>query len=144
VERTEVFEFVRIRIDTVIETNWADGQLIAQARAYGVPHIAKANILRGRQKITGISEYGALEFAENREGVFNIPDGVKFSTDGMTVIILRTEIAFAETAHRCGAANEKTFVDRNGSRFVGTAVCERMNDADTRAKCNRGLAKETL
>ena len=62
----------------------------------------------------------------------------------MTMIVVRTEIAFAETAHGCGAANEKTFVDGNGSRFVGTAVCERMNDAGARAKCNRGLAKETL
>ena len=40
VERTEVFEFVRVRIDTIIEANWPDGQLVAQARAYGVPHIA--------------------------------------------------------------------------------------------------------
>src|SRR4029077_9456262 len=100
VERTEVFEFVRIRIDNVIEANRANRHLVAQARANRVAHIAKANILRGRQEIPGISEYGALQFSENREGVFNIPDGIKFSPDGMTVIIVRTEIAFAETAHR--------------------------------------------
>src|SRR5439155_9910447 len=40
VERTEVFELPRIGIDAVIEANWSDGQLVAQACTDGVPHIA--------------------------------------------------------------------------------------------------------
>ena len=35
----------------------------------------------------------------------------------MTVVIVRAKIAFAETAHGCGTTIEKTFIDRNGSRF---------------------------
>ncbi len=39
-KRAEIFVLVRIGIDSVIETNRADRQLIAQAPAYGVAHIA--------------------------------------------------------------------------------------------------------
>ena len=136
-ECAEIFVWARIGIDAVIEANRADGQLVAQARTYGVPHIAKANILRGRQKITRISEYGALQFSENRKSVFDIKDGIEFAPDGVTVIVVRTEIAFAETAHRCGAAIEKALVDRNGRCFVTAAVCERMKDPGPRAERDR-------
>src|SRR3989442_9635727 len=119
-KRTEVFVLMRTGIDAVIEANWADRQLVAQARADRVTHIVKANILRARQKITRIGEYRALQFSKNRESVFDIEDGKEFSSDRMTVIIMRAKIAFAETAHGCAAAIKKTFVDRNGSRFVGT------------------------
>ena len=42
----------------------------------------------------------------------------------MTVIIVRAEIAFAETAHGCGAAIEKAFVDGNGGCFSRPTRCE--------------------
>src|SRR5439155_23783745 len=135
-KRAEIFVWARIGIDAVIEANRTHGQLVAQARAYGVSHIVKANVFRRRQKIAGIREDGALEFSKNREGVFDIKHGKEFSTDGMAMIIVRAKIAFAETAHGCGAVNEKTFVNRDGSRFVGAAGCERMNNPDARAKCD--------
>ena len=143
-ERAEIFIGVRIGIDAVIEANRADRQFVAQARAYGIAHIVKANILRAWQKVPGISEYGALQFSENRESVFDIKDGKEFSTHRMTVIIVGTKITFGETAHCCRAAIEKTFVNGNGSRLLGAAGCERMNNAGTRTKCDRGLAKPAL
>src|SRR5438034_754599 len=62
----------------------------------------------------------------------------------MTVIIVRAEIAFAETAYRCGSAVKKTFVDRNFGSFAGAAGCKRMDDASTRAKRDRRLSKPSL
>src|SRR5450759_3179012 len=143
-KRTEIFELVRIGIDAVIEANWADRKLVPQPRAYGVTHIVEANILRARKEITRIGEYRALQFSENRESIFGIKDSIEFSTDRMTVIIVRAKIAFAETAHGCRAANEKTFVDRNSSRFAGTAGRERMNNAYTSAERDRGLPEPAL
>src|SRR5713101_1257502 len=62
----------------------------------------------------------------------------------MPVIIVWAKIAFAEAAHSCGAANKKAFIDRNRSRFVGTAGCERVDDAGTRAERDRGLMEPPL
>src|SRR5262249_32285319 len=81
---------------------------------------------------------------ENRERVFNIKDGKKFSADRMTVIIVRTEIAFAETTHRCGSAVKKTFVDGERRGFVGTAVGKGMDDASTRTERDRRLVHPFL
>ena len=44
-ERAEIFIGTRIGIDAVVETNRTDWQLVAQARAYGIAHIAYANVL---------------------------------------------------------------------------------------------------
>src|SRR5437667_6017494 len=126
-KRAEIFVWARIGIDAVIEANRTHGQLVEQARAYGVSHIVETNVFRRRQKVAGIGEDSALQFSKNREGVFDVKHGKEFAADRMTVIIVRTEIAFAETAHGCGAAIEKTFVNRDRSRFVGTAGCERMD-----------------
>ena len=52
----------------------------------------------------------------------------------MTVIIVRAEFALAETADRCGAAVEKTFVDWNRSRLVGAAGGKRIDNAGTRTE----------
>ena len=101
VERAEVFELVRVRIHAVVETNWADRQLVTQTTANRVAHIAQANVLGRWQQIASISKHCALQFAENRECVFNIKDGKEFSADRMTVIIVWAEIALAETAYRC-------------------------------------------
>src|ERR1044071_6545753 len=62
----------------------------------------------------------------------------------MTMIIVRAKIAFAETARGCGAAIEETFVDGDGSRFVGAAGCERMDHPDTRTEGDRGLTEPPL
>src|SRR5437773_4425399 len=62
----------------------------------------------------------------------------------MTVIIVRAEIALGETAHRCGSAIKKPFVDRNFSRFVGAAGCKRMDEAGTRTKRDRRLVNPSL
>src|SRR6476659_8360655 len=97
VERAEIFELARVRIDTVVETNRADRQLVTQTTTNRVPHIAQPNVLGGRQQISSISKHRALQFAENRECVFNIEDGKKFSTDRVTVIVVRAEFALAET-----------------------------------------------
>src|SRR5439155_804496 len=133
-EGAEIFACARIGIDAVIEANRAHRQLVAQARAYGVAHIVETNIFRRRQKITRISKYGALKFSKNRKGVFDIKHGKEFSADRMTMIIVGSKIAFAETAHGCSAAIEKTFVDRDGRRFAGTASCKRMDHPNARAE----------
>src|SRR6185312_6429255 len=125
-ERAEIFELVRVRIHTVVETNRADRQLVTQAGTNRVAHVAQPNVLGGRQQIASVGKYSALQFAKNRECVFNIKDGKKLSADRMTVIVVRAEIAFAETANRCCSPVEESFVDRNGSRFVGAAGSERI------------------
>src|SRR6478672_12906072 len=92
VERAEIFELARVRIHTVVEANWSDRQLVTQTTTNRVPHIAQSNVLGSRQQIASVSKHCALQFAENRECVFNIEDGKKFSTDRMTVIIVRAEL----------------------------------------------------
>src|SRR5262249_60140119 len=87
---------------------------------------------------------GARELPEMREGVSNIEDGKKFSADRMTVIIVRAEFAFAETAHGCGSAVKKTLVDGDGRSFVRTAVGKGMDDAGTRTKGDRRLVDPFL
>ena len=134
VERAEIFELVRVRIHTVVEANRADRQLVTQTTTNRVAHVAQPNVLRSRQQIASVSKHRALQFAENRECVFNIEYGKKFSADRMTVIIVRAEFALAETAHRCGSAIEKPFVDGNRSCLVGAAGGERINNAGTRTE----------
>src|SRR6266481_4651006 len=87
VKRAEIFELMRVRIYTVIEANRADRQFVTQASTNRIAHVIQPDILRRRQQISSVSEHGALQFAENRECVFNVEDGKKFSADRMTVII---------------------------------------------------------
>src|SRR6266576_2588776 len=134
VERTEIFELVRVRIYTVVEANRADRQLVTQTSTNRVAHVVQPDVLRRRQQIASVSKYGALQFAENRECIFNIEDGKKFSADRMPVIIMRAEIALGEAAHGRGAAIEKPFVDGNRSCLVGAAGGERINNAGTRTE----------
>src|SRR4030095_2652824 len=134
VERAEIFELVRVRIHTIVEANWADRQLVTQTPTNRVAHVVQPNVLGGRQQIASVSKYGALQFAENWECIFNVEDGKKFSTDRMTMIIMRAEIALGEAAHGRGAAIEKPFVDGNRSCLVGAAVGERINNAGTRTE----------
>src|SRR6266481_9727041 len=134
VERAEIFELVRVRIYTVVEANRADRQLVTQTSTNRVAHIVQPNVLGCRQQIASVSKYGALQFAENWECIFNVEDGKKFSADRMTMIIMRTEIALGETAHGRGAAIEKPFIDGNRSCLVGSAFGERINNAGTRTE----------
>src|SRR6266550_147210 len=86
----------------------------------------------------------ALQFSENRKRVFDVEYRKKFAADGMSLIIVRPELALAKTSHCVCAAIEKTFVDRNGGRFGRTTHRERMNDAPARAECDRGLLDPAL
>src|SRR5205085_12601573 len=138
-ERAEILELVRLRIDAIVETNRTDRQLVTQTTTNRISHIAQPNVLGSRQQIASVSKYSALQFAKNRECVFNIEDGKKFSADRMPVIIMRAEFALAEAAHRCGSAVEETFIDRNFRRFAGTTGGKRMNNAGTRTKRDRRL-----
>src|SRR5439155_23463443 len=106
-ERAEIFVRARIGIDSIIEANRTDRQLVAQARSDRITHIVEANVLGGRQKIARISEYCGLQFSQYRKGVFNFANGVKFCADGMTMIIVRANFAFDEAAHGFGAAIEE-------------------------------------
>ena len=117
-KRAEILELARVGIDTVIETNRTDWQLVAQARADRVAHVVQANVFRTWQKISRIGEHRALQFAENRERVLDIKNGKKFSADRMSVIIVRAKVAFAKAAHGCGAAIKKAFINRNFGRFA--------------------------
>src|SRR6476659_2407156 len=88
VERAEIFKLARVRIHTVVEANRADRQFVTQTSTNRVAHIAKPNVLRGRQQIASVGKHGALQFAENWECVFNIEDRKKFSADRVAVIIV--------------------------------------------------------
>src|SRR4029450_636005 len=92
VERAEIFEFVRIRIHTIVEANGADWQLVTQTTTNRVAHVVQPNVLGGWQQVASVSKHGALQFAQDWECVFNIEDGKKFSADRMTVIIVRAEM----------------------------------------------------
>src|SRR5882762_8882490 len=126
VERAEIFELVRVRIYTVVEANRTDRQFVTQTSTNRVAHVVQPDVLRRRQQIASVSKYGALQFAENRECIFNVEDGKKFSADRMTMIIMRAEITLGEAAHGRGAAIEKPFVDGNRSCLVGAALGERI------------------
>src|SRR4029077_5076852 len=133
-EGAEIFELVRVRIDAVIETNRTDWQLVTQTSTNRVAHVVQPDVLRRRQQIASVSKYGALQFAENWECIFNVEDGKKFSADRMTMIVMRAEVALGEAAHGRGAYIEKPFVDGNRSCLVGPAVGERINNAGTRTE----------
>src|SRR5436190_2323392 len=45
VKRPEIFELVRVRIHTVVETNWAHRQLVTQTPTNRVAHVAQPNVL---------------------------------------------------------------------------------------------------
>src|SRR5690349_3297638 len=81
VERAEIFELARVRIDAVIEANRPDGQLVTQTTANRVAHVAQPYVLGSGQQIASVSKYGTLQFAVNRECVFNIEHGEEFSAD---------------------------------------------------------------
>src|SRR6266480_4168452 len=144
VERAEIFKLVRVRIYTVVEANRADRQLVTETSTNCIAHVVQPDVLRRRQQIASVSKYGALQFAENWECIFNVEDGKKFSADRVTMIIVRAEIALGEAAHGRGTAIEKTFVDGKFSRFVGAAVGKRMDNASTRTERDRRLAEPTL
>src|SRR4029078_660781 len=144
VERAEIFELARVRIDTVIEANRPHRQLVTQTATDCVAHIAQPNILGSRQQIASVSKHSTLQFAVNWECVFNIEHGKEFSPDWMPVIIMRAEIALTEPARGCGSAVEQTFINRNFGRFAGTTGCKRMNNAGTRPKRDRRLTKPIL
>src|SRR5439155_2607722 len=91
VERAKIFELVRVRIYTVVEANRTDRQLVTQTSTNRVAHVVQSDVLRGRQQIASVSKYGALQFAENWQCIFNVKDGKKLSADLMTMIIMRAE-----------------------------------------------------
>src|SRR5436309_9371966 len=74
VERAEIFELVRVRINTVVEANRADRQFVTQTSTNRIAHVVQPNVLGSRQEIASVSKYGALQFAENWKCVFNIED----------------------------------------------------------------------
>src|SRR4030095_2011393 len=133
-ERAEIFELVGIRIHAVVEANRTDRQLVTQTGADRVAHVVQPNVFGRWQQIASVSKHGALQFAENWKCIFNIENGKKFAADWMTMIIMRAEIALAEAAHGRRTAIEKTFVDRNRSRFVRAVVGKRMDNATTRTE----------
>src|SRR5205814_6406624 len=75
VKRPEIFELARVRIHTVVEANRADRQFVTQTPTNRVAYVAQPNVLGRRQQIAGVSKYGALQFTENWECIFNIEDG---------------------------------------------------------------------
>lgn len=133
-ERAEIFVGARVGVHSIIEPNWTDWQLVTQTSTNRVAHVVQPNVLGAGQQIASVSKYGALQLAENWECVFNIEDGEKFSADRMTVIIVRAEIALAETTYCCCPAVKKTFVDWNFRRFAGAAGGKRMDNAGTCAE----------
>src|SRR5262249_50765097 len=143
-ERAEIFELVRVRIHAIVQTNRTDRKFVAQTSSNRVAHIVQANVFGRGQKISRVGENRSLQLAENRKCVFNIEHRKKFAADWMAVIIVRTEVALAETAHRCCSAIKKTFIDRNFGRFVRTAARKRMDDAGTRIKRDRRLVDPSL
>src|SRR5262249_51691721 len=126
-KRAEVFELVRVGIDSIIETNRADWQFVPQTSANRVAHIVQANVCGCRQNIAAGREDGALIFAEYGEGVLDIENREEFTADWMAVIVVRAKVAFAKTAYRCSATIEESFIDREFDRFIGAAGCKRMN-----------------
>src|SRR5262249_16598689 len=135
-KRAEVFELVRVGIDSIIETNRADWQFVPQTSANRVAHIVQANVFGCRQKIAGVRADRPRNRAEYRKGVLDIENREECTADRMAVIVVRAKVAFAKTAYRCSAPIEESFIDRKFDSFVGTAGCKRMNDAATGTKCD--------
>src|SRR5579885_1877767 len=92
-ERAEVFEGPRVRIDPIIEANGTDGEFVAQACADGVSHVIEAYLFMFRQKICLVCILRAFLFTQNRERVCYIKHGEKFAAHRVTVIIVRTKLA---------------------------------------------------
>ena len=133
-ERAEIFVAMTIGINSVIETDRPDRQLIAKAATNPVTHVAQSRIFRAWQQIAGIGKERALQFAKNRKGVLGVKHRLKFAADWMALAIVRAKIALGETSHGGVPTIEKTLVDRNLSRFARTAGGKRMNHANTRAE----------
>src|SRR5437588_1487808 len=136
-KRAKVFPWRAIRIPSVIEPSRTDRQFVAQAPAERVTDVVDAGLLGSRKQVARIKEQCALELAVNRKRVFNIEDGVEFATDRISLRIVRSKIAFAETADAGGAAVKKALVNRERSRLVRTGMIQRMHNADPRAESER-------
>src|ERR1051326_2440486 len=113
-----VFLPLWIGIESVIEPNRTDGQLIAQAEPERISHLAQTRTLSRSQKIAGIEEGGPLQLAIDGERVFDIEHRIKFAPDRIVFRIVRAEVAFAEAADGSCAAVKKALVDRDGGWLV--------------------------
>src|SRR5690242_11184617 len=97
-------------------------------------------MIRVRKQVTSIDKDRALQFTINWKGIFNVEDGVKFSTERVTAVIMRPEITFVEAAHGGAPAIKKTFVDWNGVDVAGAFV-ERSNQSGAGTEFQKRFAK---
>src|SRR5437763_9582636 len=139
-ESADIFARAPVRIEAVVDTYRADGQLVAQSQSHCITHVMETSgntgerIVRARQKIAGIKEGRAQQLAVKRESVFDIEDREELAADRVAAIV-RTEVALGKAAHGRAAAVEKSFVDRDGrGRIVATQA---VDDAGPRAQCQQ-------
>src|SRR5205085_9848613 len=65
----------------------------------------------------------------------------KFTTDRISLWIVRAEVALAKTTDAGRAAIKEAFVDRERGRLIRTGIIKRVNGADPRAEGEAGLLK---
>src|SRR5947209_8765523 len=132
-EGTDIFTGAPIGIISVVEPDRTNRQLVAEPDADRVTHIVETSghalerVGRIREQIARIDEDRAEKLAVNWKCVLDIEDGEKFAANRIAVIV-RTEIAFAETAHSRAAAIEEAFIDRD-LRGRGAAALQAVDDA---------------
>src|ERR1700719_3146076 len=126
-KRAKIFPRLAVRVPSVIQPDRTDRQFVAQSAAERVTHVVHARLFGSGKQIAGIKKERTLELAVNRKRIFDIEDGVEFAADWISLGIVRSEIAYAETANAGGAAVKEALVNRERGRLVWTGMIQRMH-----------------
>jgi len=110
VEGAEIFSVSGVGVDAVIDAEWADGEIVAEAGADGV---AEAWVIGGSAifEAPGVGEGGTAESAEEGEIEFGVEDREDFPAEGIIVGVAGAELAFGEASDGGGAAVEVEDID---------------------------------
>lgn len=109
-EGAEIFSVSGVGVDAVIDAEWADGEIVAEAGADGV---AEAGVIGGAAifEAPGVGESGTAESAEEGEIEFGVEDGEDFTAERIIVGVAGAELAFGEASDGGGAAVEEEDID---------------------------------
>jgi len=109
VKRPEVVIFSWGWVDSVVDANRPDGQVVTQPESDTCAEILKG----GRSEATSVEEDRANDSPEDREIVLDIENGAGKAANRVIANVLRTEFALRKTSHGRSAAVKKSLLDWN-------------------------------
>ena len=110
-ERPALLVGARAGIHAVVEAQRADGELVAQAGAHSVAHVAEAGVV-GVHEIAGVDEDRALQCLPDGEDELGVEDRGELAAERVAERVLGPQLALGKAAHAAAAAIEEAHVDR--------------------------------